>query len=539
MTETTDLVEEQESKKFDLQSYLNLVRRRHLHFLIPLFIGWALVWGASWILSARYKSGTLILVQQSTMPKNYVEPNVSEDIQDRLQSITQQILSRTRLLMVIDNLHLYANAKGSLTPDAKVEMMQKDITIELVRGTNNGDISAFRIYYTAHSPRIAQQVTAELTNLFINENLKVRQQESEGTTQFMQTELENARAALAEQEAKVKDFEGKHEGELPTQQASNLQILAGLQTQLQAEQDSLNNANQQKVYFQSLIEQYKTIQETTRTANGTQMSVPAIDAELEQLRSERASLAARYTEKHPDILRLNHEIAKAEKLRSELMASAKDSAKDKASQDAESATSKNGGATQNTALLQLQSQLRATEAEIGNRTETINRLKARIGQYQSRLDGEPMLEQELADLTRGYDQSKADYDALLKKKNDSEMATSMEEMQQGQRFRILDPPSLPTSPEFPNRLKFCGIGVIVGIALGLIVVGCFEFLDDRMQSEDAIKALLPVAIISEIPEIMSPDKESKNKRQLMVGWATTGVIFVALMVGSMYSYLHQ
>lgn len=160
--------EEQTSQQFDLGRVLDIVRRRHVQFLIPLFLGWLVVWGSSWFMQARYKSGTLILVEEPTMPKNYVVPNVNDDLQGRLQSISQQILSRTRLLLIIDNLNLY-NRRGqkSLSPDDKVERMRKDIEIELVRDRDNS-ISAFRIGYLAPDPHVAQEVTSQLTHLFID-----------------------------------------------------------------------------------------------------------------------------------------------------------------------------------------------------------------------------------------------------------------------------------------------------------------------------------------------------------------------------------
>src|SRR5579862_1271070 len=128
-----DNLEEQNSEGFDLHRYLGIVKRRHLHFLIPLFIGWALVWGVSWVLPSRYQSTTLILVEQPTMPKDYVTPNVNDDLQDRMQSITQQILSRTRLLHIIDKLNLNRDAHVHMSDDDKVESMRKQIEIELVR----------------------------------------------------------------------------------------------------------------------------------------------------------------------------------------------------------------------------------------------------------------------------------------------------------------------------------------------------------------------------------------------------------------------
>jgi len=222
-----------------------------MQFLIPLFLGWAVVWGASWVLPPRYESSTLILVEQPTMPKDYVTPNVNDDLQERMQSITQQILSRTRLLHIIDQFNLYAAPRSQPSPDQKVERMRKDIDIELVRDARN-QITAFNVSYTSRDPRMAQQVTSELTNLFISENLEVRQQQSEDTTTFLESQLETARKSLSDQEAQIREFKGQHVGEMPGQLASNLQILSGLQSQLQNEQDSLNAARQQHVYLQTL-----------------------------------------------------------------------------------------------------------------------------------------------------------------------------------------------------------------------------------------------------------------------------------------------
>src|ERR1700756_3195628 len=159
-----DDLEEQRGESLDLQHYLGLVRRRHFHFLIPLFVGWAAVWSASWVLPPRYQSSTLILVEQPTMPKDYVTPNINDDLQERMQSITQQILSRTNLLHIIDHFNLYASEHVQRSPDNKVERMRKDIDIELVRDARN-QITAFNVSYSSRYPRLAQQVTGELTEL--------------------------------------------------------------------------------------------------------------------------------------------------------------------------------------------------------------------------------------------------------------------------------------------------------------------------------------------------------------------------------------
>jgi succinoglycan biosynthesis transport protein ExoP len=532
-----DETQEQNEQSFDLQHYLGVVRRRHIHFLVPLFIGWAVVWAASWVLPPRYESSTLILVEQPSMPKDYVTPNINDDLQQRMQSITQQILSRTNLLRIIDKSHLYAGEQAQASPDDKVAGMRKDIDIELIRDGHN-QITGFNVAYTSGDPRVAQQVTGELTNLFINQNLEVRQQQSEDTTQFLENQLESARKDLADQEDRIRQFKGQHLGEMPGQLASNLQILQGLQAQLQTAEDSLNAARQQRVYLQSLADQYHTLQGPVRSSDGTPVGLPAIDQQLQKLRSQLADLSSRYTDQHPDVRKLKEEIAKTENLRDQLLVSLRNSKPSNESTDGSgSSPASTADTTQATILAPVESQLRSNQLEITNREHSIEALRAKIDDYQARLNQEPIREQQLADLTRGYDQSKANYDSLLRKKNESSMATSMELLQQGERFRVVDAPSLPQRPEFPNRLKFCGIGLGVGLALGVVVAGTFEMLDGRLHDSKEIRRLLPVEVIGEIPAIVNVSDAQTARRKLWLGWAAAAVVFGTILVGSAVSYL--
>ena len=532
-----DDLEEQSSEGFDLQRYVGIVRRRHLQFLIPLFVGWSLVWGASWILPPRYQSTTLILVEQPTMPKDYVTPNVNDDLQERMQSITQQILSRTRLLHIIDQFNLYASDHAQRSPDQKVERMRKDIDIELVRDARN-QITAFNVSYSSREPNLAQRVTSELTNLFINENLEVRQQQSEDTTKFLEDQLETARKTLSDQEEKIRQFKGQHVGELPTQVGSNLQILSGLQAQLQTEEDALNTAKQQRVYLETLVNQYRSLQGAPKSsASGATANVglPAINEELEKLRAQLADLRSHYTERHPDVRKLKQQIADTEKTRDQIVADLK--AKASAPADPDAATTDPSMADASSPMVQLQGQMQSNRVEIANRERAVADLKNKVIDYQARLNQEPVREQQLADLTRGYEQSKASYDDLLKKKNESAMATSMELLQQGERFRIIDPPSLPVKPEFPNRLKFCGMGLGIGIALGVVIAGAFEMMDDRIHDEKELQKLLPVAVISEIPTVVVAADLRRDRQMAWIGWATAAFVSVTILVGSAFSYL--
>jgi polysaccharide biosynthesis transport protein len=529
--------EDKPGEGLNLEQYWSLARRRYWYFLVPFFLGWLLVWGASWFLPSVYKSATLILVEQPTMPKDYVVPNVTDDLQERLQSITQQILSRTRLLHIIDQLNLYADERGRRSPDELVERMRKDIDIELVHDETKREVTAFNVSYLSRDPHVAQRVTSELTTLFISENLEVRQQASQDTTSFLESQLEEARKTLTEQEEKVREFKVRHPGDLPTQLGSNLQILSGLQNQLQTEEDALNAAKQQNVYLQSLLNQYRTFQKTSKTGEGAPVGLPAINDELDKLKAQLADLSSHYTDRHPDVRKLKDQIARTEKMRDQLIAELKTGAKAQTNDSPDPAPQTEADIRDSSPTFQLQSQLRANQIEITNRERSIADLKKKIDSYQGHLNQEPVTEQQLTDLSRGYEQSKANYDDLLKKKNASEMATSMELRQQGEHFRVLDPPSLPGKPAFPNHLKFCEIGLGIGLVLGGVLAGATELLDDRLHSEKALKDLLPVAVISELPSFTTSREEKIEKRKLWAIWATAAVALFTILGGLAYSFL--
>ena len=533
-----ELLEEKPAETFDWQRYLALVRRRSWCFLIPLFVGWITVWGISWMLPSTFRSGTLILVEQPTVPSQYVVSNVPDNLQDRLQSITQQILSRTRLLRIVEAQNLYPGDRKRFTPDEVVERMRKDIQIELVRSPGTDQLTAFNIYYSSRNGRVAQQVTTELTSLFISENLEARQEQSENTTQFLQSQLEVARSSLAAQEAKVREFKDQHLGDLPGQLQTNLQILSGLQTQLGSEQDAFNRAKQQGIYLESLLGQYRTIQRSTRAGNNNAVGLPVLDQELDKLKAQLADLSSHYTDRHPDVRKMKEQIAKTERMKQQIAANLKSSAPDdsKANEAFGAAPRDAAEMRDMSPMVELESQLKVNHVEVANRERAIQELQAKIGEYQARLNREPLREQQLTDLTRNYDQSRANYDSLLKKKNDSELATSLERRQQGEHFRILDPPSLPVKPYSPNRVKLSGIGLLIGLVLGAVGVAGSELIDDRLYSEEELKKLLPVAIISEIPTIVTIQEERAQNKGMWLGRVAAGIVFISILAGTAISY---
>jgi protein tyrosine kinase modulator len=525
-------LQDKPSEMPDLQQVMGIVRRRRWHFLLPFFGGWLLVWGISWFLPSVYRSVTLIIVEQPAVPEKLVASNIDLDIQRQLDSITQQILSRTRLIHIIESLNLYSEERKHKSPDDMVEEMRRDIDIELVRGDDR-KLSAFNIYYSNRNPKMAQLATAELANLFITANSELRQERSANTTNFLGDQLDQARAKLAEQEARVREFKDKHIGELPTQTQSNLQILSGLQTQMTSQEDSLNRAKQQNTYLESLLNQYRAMDRGTKSGEGGSVGLAAIDKELDRLKAQLADLSSHYTDKHPDVRKTKEQIARTEKMREQIVANMSQPGPDKATESPVAVPFD----LKNAPLLEMESQLHANRAEITSRQSEIKELQGKIYEYQGRLNRAPVMEQQYLDLTRDYETSKANYDSLLSKKNQSEMATDLEKTQQGEHFRMLDPPNLPVRPAKPNRLMMCGIGLVAGMFLGGLAAVGTEFAGGKVYSEREIKNIVPFEIIAEIPALETPDEQAAARRGNVLAAVAAGLVVFCILAGTAITYL--
>jgi polysaccharide chain length determinant protein (PEP-CTERM system associated) len=516
-----DALDDPSLEKTDWRKHWRVLCRRRWWLALPIFGIWLAVWALAWFVPAVYRSETVILVEQQKVPEQYVVSNVAADLQDRLQNMTQQILSRTRLLNIMEGFNLYPKLRARITGDELVERMRKDIQVELVQATNrSGNLIAFKVAYMSNNPVLAQKVTAQLTSLFINENLKARQEQSAQTTQFLITQLEDAGRGLAEQEAKVKEFKSQYLGQLPEQVQSNVQILAGLQAQLQQEIDLLGRAKQQSVYLDTLRTQWRTLQAGVGPGNsGEAVSPPALDQELARLRAQLAELSSHYTERHPDVRKVKDQIARTEKLKQQAEARIAASPESRATDETLHASSPTE--------MELESQLKANKVEIENRQRAIQDLQKRIGDYQARLNMTPVREQQMAGLTRNYEQSRKNYEQLLAKRDQSGMATDLEKQQQGEQFRVLDPPNLPQKPFSPNRLKLDLIGLVAGLLVGAFVLAGAEIADDRIYSKEELTNIVSAPVLAEIPPLATAVEEGQQAR---VEWLQRGILSVLMML---------
>jgi protein tyrosine kinase modulator len=518
-----------------------VARRRRWLLLLSMFLCWVVVWGTSWILPTTYQSEALIVVERQKVPEHYVEPNVSVDLRDRLDTMTQQILSRKRLQTVIDSFHLYSRPRGLgqfLQSSDPVEQMRRDIKIELVQSSGRpGELTAFKIYYSGDSPSRAQQVNSQLTTLFIDENMRAEQQFSESTTSFLASQLADAQARLEEQEAKVRAFKAAHLGELPSQQQSNVEVLSTLRTQLENTRRALDNANQQKLYLESQQQQFQSAKAFLGSGDSAASSPDTLDEELSNLRRKLADERSRHTENYPEIIALRHKIIETEKLKKEIEAEI--AAKERTGTEATSenqGASEGSGAGSSTLLMQLKSQLKANTFEIQNNQRREKAIESQIAAYEARLRLAPETEQELADVSRGYEESKTNYNSLLQKQNQSQLATSLAQRQQGEQFRVLDPPSLPEKPAAPNHLPLSLAGLVAGGIIGVGLVILLELTNVRIRHEKDLQDVVPARLLVCIPHLGTSEEAHLDEFARRIEVAVATVMVVLVIAGNFYAF---
>jgi polysaccharide chain length determinant protein (PEP-CTERM system associated) len=524
------LPEQDESLDVILNKLLGVLKRRRWWVILPAtVIAFAAV-GASSRLPKNYQSEATILVESQQVPERYVTDNTITDIREVLLLMTDAILSRTQLVQIIDEFGLYPEQRKNTSPEQLAELMRSNITVDPTEKTTDPKgLNAFKISFTGSDPISTQAVTKRLTTLFIQENNADREEQSTGTTKFLADQLEAAASDLKQQEARVRDFKMSNLGELPEQQAGNLAILSGLEGELQNTMAGLARAREQQGYLQSLLSQYQDIAAAGVPVAGTTVvasPIETIKAELARLQSEKADLLSRYTAKYPDVVKIDEQI-KATGALLAAAAAAQESAKAEAGQGGPKPAKP---LEENAAIAQLRSQLEANRIETQNLLAEQKQIQSRIEEYQRRLNLTPVREQQLADLLRGYELSKKNYDDLLSKKTESERATSLIRRQQGQRFRIIDEPSLPLRPTSPARVKMSLGGLAAGIAVGLALAFLLEFRNHSLRDEHELRRIFAFPLLLGVPLMLSKGEERRRSRLAVLEWLGGGIL--CLLVGA-------
>jgi protein tyrosine kinase modulator len=470
--------------------YIAMLRRRWILILVLALVGGPLAYGVSRVLPSRYTSQTLVLVQQPTVPQEIVRSVDATGINQRLASMQQQILSRTRLEPVIRQFGVFPKDIDQVSMEELVGRLQKAIEVTPIKpmdSTQTRELPGFYVAVTLDNPRTAQEVCTAITSMFIEENLRLRIGISEDTKEFVAQHLTEAKAKLDEQDAKLAAFKSHYMNELPDDEKTNLNLLMGLTSQLDAATQALARAQQDKSFAESMLTQQIGAWQATQSGHNPE----TIEQQLALLQTQLASLQARYTDDYPDVIKTKSDIAALQKK----IAESEDQKKGKATE------SNQKGSIEPLQVAQLRAQIHNYDQVIAEKTREQDQIKQQIKVYQGRVQSSPAVEQQFKELTRDYQTALDFYNDLLKKGDQSTMAADLDRRQEGMQFRVLDPANLPDKPSFPNRPKFALGGVAGGLGLGLCIAFLLEMKDTSMRSERDVEFTLHLPVLAMVPAI--------------------------------------
>jgi polysaccharide chain length determinant protein (PEP-CTERM system associated) len=482
-----------ENRELGIDDYLAMLRRRVMVILIPTLLAPIVGFLVSFAFAPKYTSQSLIMVEEQKVPDDYVKAVVTQDIMQRIANMKQQVLSHNQLQPMVERLGLVKKGKGvedlidEIQQNADVQPILADTATKKKKPGQTNDVSGISVSFTADNPRDAQLVCAELTSMLLTENLKAREQVAQSTTDFLSRQLEESKKNLDDLDGKMATFKRQYMGQLPGDEDNNLKLLMGLNSQLDANTQSLNRAQQDKAYTESLLAQQVAAWKSSATSTNPQ----TLEQQMAALQSQLITLQARYTDDHPDVIKTKNDIAELKKKLDQLnSASAEATTTDDKSNVAEPPE-----------IRQLRMQIHQYNDAIAQASRDQKRLQDQIHLYQGRVALSPGVEEQYKGLTRDYDTAQKLYNDLLSKKSQSEMATDMERRQQGEQMRLIGPADLPGAPSFPNRLMFAGGGLGAGLLIGLGLALWLEMRDKSIRTEQDVLAILELPTLVCVPWI--------------------------------------
>ncbi len=471
-------------REMNMGDYLSILRRRKWWIVIPALIGPVLGYSISLFLPAQYLSQTTVLVDPQRVP--WVPSVVSDTLTQRLSTMKDQILSRTQLQPLIEKYKLYQDEKVPM--EDLIDKMRRNITVKNLTNAMGGGqtVNGFSISFTADDPHVAQQVTGQILSMFIEENVKLRSNRAQDTTDFFDSQLQEAKRKLDEQDQRLANFKRQYMGQLPGQETTILGLLTAANNQYEAVTQDLNRAAQDKQFTESMLANQL---QAWKASQQTGVNPVTIDAQLTSLENQLLDLQARYTPDHPDVLKVKSQI---EQLKSRAA---------KISKDPQEKPVNPVSAIEPPQIAQLRAQIHQYNVMINEKTREQERLRGQVQLYQGRLQLSPAVEQQYKELTRDYQTALSFYDDLLQKKTQSQMSKDLESRQQGEQFKVMDAPNLPERPSFPDRRLFAGGGLGAGLALGLGIALLWEIRDQSLRTELDVEVCLQIPALVCLPSI--------------------------------------
>ena len=528
---------EEQTGTIDIRKYLFILRRRWIlsaaTFILVLTLGiaYCLFWPRT------YQATALIVVQPQKVPGTIVKTTVTTKIEERLQIITQQVLSRTRLTEIMDRFDLYPKLRGKVTPDDLAERMRKDISIQITRK------NYFTITFTYSDPKATAAVTNALASFYVNSNLRLREEDAVGTARFLSRELERLRNELRAREDKITRFKEKHLHELPEAQDKNVGILGQLQDKdtvlrqmIQAERTRIN-VQEQELGVLAFREQQIARDRAMLRKQGASMTTSAGQSQEtspETIKKEIERLRILYTDRHPDIIRLKRQLVKAEarkrleleKRRAEAKAKGEPFDEKVTKQDIELASIRQSKDRVAKRIQEGEARVRELEAER-------KKLKQMIELTQQRIENAPAVAEKLNELTRDYEILKSAYDKTHSKWLEANMAANLERTQRGEQLEVVDPAQIPDSPYRPNVKRALPMSLAAALLLAVGLSFGLDFIDTSFTSVEQAENVTELPVLVVIPPLLTHRERARKRRNLTILGVLFGLAFLFLvgMVG--------
>jgi polysaccharide chain length determinant protein (PEP-CTERM system associated) len=500
-----------------IREYLDLVRRRKL-WIILLTLGISLsITVVALRLPSIYRAETVILVDPQKVPDSVVPTSVSGTVADRLSTIRQEVMSPTQLGLLTKEMNLYPGLRDKVSEQELVSRMQKSTTIEVVE-SGGQRLSTFRIAFTDTDRKQVAPVANRLASLFIERNLKARQQHFNGTSQFLETELQETKHQLEEKEHLLQDVKSRYIMDLPESKQYHLEAMNSLRDQLRNSQDQVNRDRQSKIYIQSMAGM--STQTIDLDQEGGASKSPR-QSQLQKLEMQLKDMQVRYGPKYPDVRKLRNDINQLKAM-------------------AESEKVETDPPDPQLSVQTHQAHNPVVEAEVGkldqdieDQTKVQAELEKQIQYHVGKLQQVPVFEQQIAGLMRDYDTLRNHYNQLQAKKLDAVMAGELETHQAGERFEVLDPAVEPDRPAGPKRGMMIIGGLFFGLMCGVGVAFLVEVSDESVRNEREAAHIFGKPVLAAIPKITS------NKEHALALWRvaslTAGTAIAAVAFGLVIS----
>jgi polysaccharide chain length determinant protein (PEP-CTERM system associated) len=516
-----------------LAGILDMVRRRRRLALLPALFVLAAAASLAFSLPAIWQARALVLVDRQQVPERIVKSTVTGDVESQLLTLSHEVLSRPRLAAIIEEHGLYPRLRASHSADDLVQRMRRDIRITPEtdldgRGRSRDERTvAFTVGYAATDPRVATAVANRLAGLFVAKNLELRTRQAAGTSEFLDTQLTEVRAALQTQERRIAEYKERHLGELPEQRETNLRTLERLQTQLQLAHENHRRASERRqLITRSLAE--IDVTGGAASSGGSPGPVESAAARLALLRQELAQMQTRYSDRYPDVVALKDQIRALEaRVTAEPAAAAPRPLRREAGD--------RRAAPQNPYVMSLMQQLDQASVETTTTTEEIAQLNRQLAVYQRRIENTPRREQELALIARDHETTRELFRSLLAKRGEAGIAADLEARHKGESFRIIEAAGMPERPVGPARMRLLLAGLVLALGAGAGAVLLAEQVDTSYRSVDEVRAGLPVPVLSAIPRITTEGDRRRRARQRRLAFAAVagGLLLVA---GSSFAF---